>query len=60
MPSSEGSVERADGVVQTDPVLTEREKEVEESEKRTRSVMTAKLIQLSQKNRKVSPQLLNQ
>ena len=33
MPSSEGSVERADGVVQTEPVLTEREKEVEEPEK---------------------------
>ena len=26
MPSSGGSVERADGVVQTEPVLTEREK----------------------------------
>ena len=28
MPSSEGSVETADGVVHTEPVLTEREKEV--------------------------------
>ena len=33
MPSSEGSVEKADGVVQTEPVLTEREKDVEEPEK---------------------------
>ena len=33
MPSSEGSVEKADGVVQTESVLTEREKEVEEPEK---------------------------
>ena len=30
IPSSEGSVERADEVVQTEPVLTEREKEVQE------------------------------
>ena len=33
MPSYDGSVERADGVAQTEPVLTEREKEVEEPEK---------------------------
>ena len=32
MPSSDGSVEKADGVVQTEPVLTQREKEVEEPE----------------------------
>ena len=33
MPSFEGNVKRADGVVQTEPVLTEREKEIEEPEK---------------------------
>ena len=33
MPSSEDSVERTDGVVQTEPVLTEREKQVDEPEK---------------------------
>ena len=33
MASSEGSVERADGVVQTEPVLNKREKEIEEPEK---------------------------
>ena len=32
-PSSEDSVERTDGVVQTEPVLTEREKQVDEPEK---------------------------
>ena len=32
MLSSEDSVERADGVVQTEPVLTEREKQVDEPE----------------------------
>ena len=33
MPNSDGSVERADGVVQKEPVLTEQGKEVEEPEK---------------------------
>ena len=51
---SEGSVGRADGVVQTEPVLTERKKEVEEPKKWTRLLMRPKLIQLSQKKRKVS------
>ena len=37
MPSSEDSVGRADGVVQTDPVLTEREKQVDEPEKMNES-----------------------
>ena len=34
MPSFDGSVERTDVVVQTEPVLTEREKQVEEPEKK--------------------------
>ena len=33
MPSSEDSFERTDGVVQTEPLLTEREKQVDEPEK---------------------------
>ena len=33
MPSSEEKAERTDGVVQTEPVLTEQEKQVDEPEK---------------------------
>ena len=52
MKSFESSVERTDGVVLTEPVLTEQEKQVEEPEKWTRLVMTANLLQSSQKTGK--------
>ena len=60
MPSSEGSVERADGVVQTEPVLTEREKEVEEPEKMDLISDESEIDPVVTKNRKVPPQPLNQ
>ena len=59
MPSSEGSVERADGVVQTEPVLTEREKE-EEPEKMDLISDESEIAPVVTKNRKVPPQPLNQ
>ena len=60
MPNSEGSVERADGVFQTEPVLTEREKEVEEPEKMESICNDSEIDPVVTKNRKVPPQLFNQ
>ena len=60
MPSSDGSVERADGVAQTEPVLTEREKEVEEPEKMDSISDDSEVDPIVTKNRKVPPHLLNQ
>ena len=51
-PSSNGSVERKDGVVQTEPVLTEREKEVEEPEKMDSLSDESKIDPVVTKNRK--------
>ena len=61
MPSSEDSVERTDGVVQTEPVLTEREKQVDEPEKMD-SISDDSEIDpvVTKKNQKVPPQILNQ
>ena len=61
MPSSEDSAERTDGVVQTEPVLTEREKQVDEPEKMD-SISDHNEIDpaVAKKNQKVPPQVLNQ
>ena len=61
MPSSQDSVERTDGVVQTEPVLTEREQQVDEPEKMD-SISDDSEIDpvVTKKIQKVPPQVLNQ
>ena len=60
MPSSEDSVERTDGVVQTEPMFTEREKQVDEPEKMDSISDDSEIDPVVTKNQKVPTQILNQ
>ena len=60
MLSSEGSVGRADGVVQTEPVLTERKKRSRRAQKIDSIIDETEIDPVVTKKRKVPPQFLNQ
>ena len=59
MPISEGSVEKA-GVVQTEPVLTEREKEIEKPEKMDSISDDSGIDPVVLKKTETAPGILNQ